>query len=380
MRKALLSMAMTTGMVTSFNALGASLEERLETLEKRIQYLEQLVQTQDHVIREKEARITELREPEGGGFQDVEVGALIEVEAGYHNDFDGESSSDIVLATAELGVSAWVNEWVAGEITLLYEEDDTPLEVDVAIITVAPPDGPWFVNAGQYYLPFGVFDTNMISDPLTLEIGETRESAIQAGFGKAGGFGSVYVFNGTNREDSDDRIDNWGANLGYGVELERFNLVASLGYINDIGDSDALQDALGTNDVPDYTGGWSLSARVESGAFTVIGEYVTAAGEFDPGVLAFNGRGAEPSAWNLEVGYGFWIGSRDAVFAVGYQGTDDGLALELPERRLVTALSVDIMEHTALSFEWAHDKDYDVGEGGTGESGDTLTTQLAVEF
>ena len=38
------------------------------------------------------------------------------------------------------------------------------------------------------------------------------------------------------------------------------------------------------------------------------------------------------------------------------------------------------MDNTALSFEWAHDTDYDVADGGTGENADTLTAQLAVEF
>ena len=47
----------------------------------------------------------------------------------------------------------------------MYEEDDTDLEVDVATITIADPDGPWFVTGGQQYLPFGAFETNMVSGP-----------------------------------------------------------------------------------------------------------------------------------------------------------------------------------------------------------------------
>jgi len=34
------------------------------------------------------------------------------------------------------------------------------------------------LTAGQLYVPFGAFETGLISDPLTLEIGETRESTV----------------------------------------------------------------------------------------------------------------------------------------------------------------------------------------------------------
>lgn len=357
-------------------------EAQLERLEQRIQYLEQRVQSQDEVIRDKDRHLEALMggEPGGDWFRNVEIGGLIEVEVGYSDPYEGDSTSDVTVATVELGIAAQVTDWVAGEITLLYEQDETDLEVDVATITIAPPEGPWFVNAGQFYVPFGVFETNLVSDPLTLEIGETRETSVQFGFEGAGASGSVYVFNGDNQKDGDDRIDNWGAVIGYAMESDDFNFAGSICYINDIGDSDALHDALGSNDVADYVGGWTLSAFIETGPFVIIGEYVSATDAFDPSLIEFNGAGAEPSAWNIEAGYNFLIAGRAAVAAVGYQGTAEALALELPEERVLAAISVEIMERTALSFEWAHDTDYGVGDGGTGESADTLTLQLAYEF
>jgi len=360
-----------------------SVDERLERMEQRIRDLEDRLERQNDVIREKDRKLARLEESDGketDWFQNVEIHGLIEVEAGYQDPYRGKSTSDVILATAELGVAAKLNDWVAGEITLLYEEDETDLEVDVATIRLAPPEGPWLVSAGQFYVPFGVFDSNMVSDPLTLEIGETRESSLRAGFERGGAFGSVYVFNGTNKKNGDNQINNWGANLGYGKQSDRLSVAGSLSYINDIGDSDTLQDALASNDVKGYTAGWGISMLAETGPFTLIGEYLGATEEFDPPQLDFKGEGARPSAWGIEAGYGFHVAGRDATFALGYQGTSEALALDLPERRLLAALSVGIMERTALSFEWAHDNDYDVADGGTGESADTLTAQLAVEF
>ncbi len=42
--------------------------------------------------------------------------------------------------------------------------------------------------------------------------------------------------------------------------------------------------------------------------------------------------------------------------------------------------SVGILDNTSLSFEWAHDKGYRAGDGGSAETADTLTVQLALVF
>jgi len=52
---------------------------------------------------------------------------------------------------------------------------------------------PVYLTAGKMYVPFGNFESNMIQDPVTLEIGETRESAGQVGFEHSGFYGSAYA-------------------------------------------------------------------------------------------------------------------------------------------------------------------------------------------
>lgn len=391
---------------------GTGIEQRFEHMEQRVLRLEQRARLQDEMIQARDQRIAELEEQiasagePGGWFQGVEIGGLVEVEAFRSDPYEGDSASDIVAATAELGLAARVHDWVAAEASFLYEEDETDLEVDQAIVAIAPPDGPWAVQAGQFYLPFGVFETRMVSDPLTLELAETRESALQAGVRTGGLSAAVYAFNGANSKGGDDEIDNWGAVLGYEVANGTFDFSGSLGYINDIGDSDSIQDTLSTPMLEDHVPGWTASALIGSGPFTFVGEYVAATDRFrpprwrlaswsmdpgasppvalewtrDPAELAFRRGGAQPGAWNLEVAYGFRLAGRDASFALGYQGTEEALALGLPERRLVSTLSVEILDDTALSLEWAHDEDYARSDGGTGKSADTLTTQLAVEF
>ena len=364
-----------------------TVNDRMERLEQRLHYLEQRVQSQDQVIRDRDREIAALRgagpDDDTGGnawFDRIEVGGVVEVEASYVSPEGGDDESDLTLATVELGIAAQVTDWVGAEVALLYEDDgETELDVDVARITLAPPDGPWFVTAGQFYQPFGVFDSNMVSDPLTLELGEIRESAVAAGFAHGGWSGTVYVFNGSNSKagGADDNLDNFGLTLGYAAAGDGYGFSGALGYLNDIGDSDTLQDAvdagIGNKQVPDYVSGWFASATLEAGDFTLIGEYVAAREDFAPGVLD-GGPAAAPAAWNLELGYAFALAGRGAVAAVGYQGTEEAEALDLPEQRVLAALSVEIFKQTSLSFEWARDQAYD------GSESDSFTGQLAVAF
>ena len=384
-------------------AHAGQIEDELQAIKARLMQLEQLVEEQsktiskqDEAIEEKTRQIEELvadprirEEPkfEDNWFNNIEIGGVAEVEASYSDPDEGESSSDIVLATMELAVAAQVNEWVSAESTLLFEEDDTDLEFDVAYISIANPDQPWFVTTGLIYEPFGTFETNLISDPLTLEVGETRESTILGGIEYNGFTGGIYVFNGDLEKDGDDDIDNFGAFAGYEQESEKSTFAFHLGYINDIGDSDTLQDVIQDNidaagvEYSDFVGAVSLDGTFTYGPFNLIGEYIMAIDDFEFDELAFKDDGAEPEAFNFEAGYSFTLAGIDMTAAIAYQGTDEAVALELPEERIMGGLSADIFESTALSIEWAHDEDYSASDGGTDEfGGNIITSQLAVEF
>ena len=73
------------------------------------------------------------------------------------------------------------------------------------------------------------------------------------------------------------------------------------------------------------------------------------------------------------------IGGKDVIFSLGYSKTDE-LGGVLPESRIAAVVGVGILEEVGLTFEYAHDEDYDVSEGGTGEGADAITVQLAYEF
>lgn len=322
-------------------------------------------------------------EEETQWFENVTLSGAIEVEAGYADTPDGDES-DIVVATVEVGIDAQVTPWVNAHLLFLYEDGMDSPEVDEAIITIANEEkSPWFGAFGRMYVPFGNFESNLVSDPLTLEIAETREDAAQAGFVSGDFYASAYLFNGDTNDGGSDHIDQFGFNLGLAHEASDGNMGYAVGFswINNMADSDTLQETVSDPDnLNDEIGGIGIHGLLEIGSIMLIAEYTGATESFDAADLEFDGSGAKPQAWNLEADYLFQIMGKEAVVGVAWQGTKEALALELPETRVLAAISVEIFENTALSLEYAHDEDYSTSEGGSGDDADTFTLQLATSF
>jgi hypothetical protein len=320
----------------------------------------------------------------------VSISGLVQVETRFHEDYEGNETSDFVVDEFALGIEAQANKYVKAQMGFLYEEDATDLEIDEAFITLGnETELPFYFSVGQLYVPFGHFESHMISDPLTLEIGEAREKAAQLGFETHGLYGSVYIFNGMTQDSAEDKIDHYGANLGFANETETLSYDLGVGYISDMGDSDGISGAL-EGVAPggelseladyDYVDGLAAHLLFNIGPVSLIGEYLTALDDFNADHVAFKGEGAEPKAWNVELGYTFNIVGKETTFALGYQGTDEAVAIELPETRILAGLSMGVYKNTTVSVEYAHDEDYDVSDGGTGEEAKSVILQLAVEF
>lgn len=323
----------------------------------------------------------------------VSFSGLIELETSWAEDFEGVSESSIDLSTVELGMEAQMTDWVAGSLLLEWDGDDDKITVSDAYITLGNTDEfPLTLTGGRLTVPFGAYETNMVSDPLTLEIGETGEDALVVGFEQAGFYSSVYVFNGDTNEGGDEsNIEQFGATVGYSMENDTFTLDTGVGYISSLLDSDGLSDAMADGLESDYVGGVAVHVVAGFGDLTLIGEYV--AGLDDAVEVSeedvLDGAGnvvattetttnhGQPAAWNAEAGYTF--GDSDITLAVAVQGTKN-LGGILPEMRILSTVGFGLADGLSLAFQYAHDEDYDVVDGGTGDSADSVTALMSYEF
>ncbi len=321
----------------------------------------------------------------------ITLSGLIEAEAYYENyDYDtpgksDDDSSDITLATVELGVDVDITKHVKGHVLFLWEEDDTePVDVDEGFITLNGADVvPLYLNVGKLYVPFGNFESHFISDPLTLELGETRESALTVGCVNEWMDVSVSAFNGDIDETGEDNhIESYVAAASFSVPEElisNFGIKAGVSYISNIADSDSLQDEdddgneiIIGSEVKDYVEGLSafLSISYMDKLFFEF-EYLGALDEFEAGELLFDdGKEFQPETWNLELAY---AATDRLEVAVKYEGGDD-LGDFLPEDQYGVAVTYGLFENTSLSLEYLH------GEFENDDERDLVSTQLAVEF
>ena len=347
----------------------------VKSLEKRIKHLEEAVR----------------RTPESDKWYDrIQISGVVEVEAAHSStDFkdpaaDVTSASDIDLATVELVFDAKIAAHVNGHVMFKYETD-TDVFVDEGFITLAGTEAfPAYLIAGRQYIPFGNFDSHFVTDPLTLDLGETNEGAAVAGY-RFGGDKydlSVGAFNGkTGKVNSDSTTSNYVASFA-ATPLESFML--GMSYTSNLAASGGLneqaQDLDGngeTDDLNSYVGGWSAFASISIMKFKLIGEYVGATDEFEAGELydAADLNKRKPSAWNVELGYAI----NDAWEAAGrYEASSDGDAGGaefLPESRYGGVVSWVFFENTNLALEYLRSEyknDF--------QTDDVFTVQLAVEF
>ena len=127
--------------------------------------------------------------------------------------------------------------------------------------------------------------------------------------------------------------------------------------------------------------GWGISTQLEMGNISLAGEYMLAQKRFSPELLIFDGKGALPSAWMLEASYGFTLAGRSGDITLGYQGSAEAVALALPASRYVGVLNIDLWDEKLFgTFEWVHERDYEISEDGTGGRMGTYTARLAIDF
>lgn len=348
----------------------------------------------DERLRALEAKAPEVGDPGLAALRrKVRINGLLEAEAfhrnGYSREADGNprrvKESDLTLATVALDFHAELTDWARTHVLLLWEDGAGPVDVDEAVISLGNPEkSPISLNVGKLYVPFGVYESFMIQGPLTLELGETNETAVQIGFARAGFYGSAYAFNGeVNEAGRDNTISNFGASAGYELDRNGSGLKLGVDYLNNLADSDGVTGALAEAELTslnDYVAGLGAHLQLTSGPFAFYAEYIAALDQFAAGELEFAGRGAKPKAWHLEAGYTRDLFGKETNFAVGYQGTCEAVALGLPEKRYLAAVKFVLADGLSWAVEFVHDQDYPVGEGGTGDAAKMITNQLAFQF
>lgn len=331
-------------------------KQEVENLKKRIEVLEN---NQESGGEDLTAKISEY----------LSLNGVVEVEASYTNPNAGKPESDLALATAELSFEATLNENVGGHLILFYENG---IDLDEGVISLTASN-PIFgqtpsLHVGRAYLPFGVYNSYMISDPLTLELGETRSDVLVAALESELWTLKIGAFNGSVDNIADKaKIDSLVAALDV-TPVE--NLTFGVSYLSDLAESgNELVAAPYRKSVE----GVSAYVTAHCDEFGIEAEYLTALQAFDAAVVGLPGRdltGERPAAFNLELA---WMPSDKLQIAARYERAND---FQNNIRRYGATASYGLFDNTVVALEFLR-ADADVAAAVPLY---TTTAQLALEF
>jgi hypothetical protein len=255
---------------------------------------------------------------------------------------------------------------------------------------------PFYLSIGQMYPPFGEYLSNMITNPLTEDLGQIKARVLLAGFqypGNQGLYAQVFGFNGDENFEGNNTINNGGANLGFSQTTDNGNYDLGMSYVGDLADSIFMQNNTASttfnNGTPSF-GGFgeingtdTLEHRVPAidfhgsfgvGNWSLFVEYLRATTGFATQDMTFDGHGAQPSAFNTELSYSFPTADRASALSVGYGFSRQALGIDIPAERLIVTYNISIWKDTIEALEFRHDINYQTSDSATG-NGFAVNTQ-----
>jgi hypothetical protein len=358
----------------------------------------------------------------------LELSGEVEGDAVARSTFQGnKTQTDLYVGDAELDMQAIINRWLTAFMDFSY--DNSPNDVGSRIGGSINLDNGFFtfgnlnvskfrVTMGQLYVPFGQFNSYLISDPINKTLFRTKGQPIILGYGIPGenGFaGALYTFKGVsnnsgNADEINPYINQFGGDANYQFNIGKLQTTLGASYIANAADSYGMQFP-GFDD-PEFNtaivgDGFSTSTETEhlkhtvpavdlrgtlaAGPFSLIGEYDTVTKAFSPVDLSFDNEAASPSAYHVEGVYSFNMFTKPSTFSIGYDRSYEAMGLAVPQSRIAAAVNTSFWRNTVASLELRHDNAYSENDvaGGNGAvvlvapdrtSSNTATLQFQVYF
>jgi hypothetical protein len=291
------------------------------------------------------------------------ISGLVELH-GRYNKSQGTPSSDIVLDAVELGVNFKLSEKMSADTVFLFEEDaynedpDVGLILDQAYLTYAINDS-LSVSAGKKVIAFGQMESRMMIEPLTMNLGEAYAGVAELSYDNGGLSATVYAFNGnvSNNTNQKNQVKDYGIDINYSVESDKFSWKVGASHISNIYESDTIDGYLAgespaLNDtLLSVSAGSTIYAKVNYGANELIVESMGAYDAFTASDVATEDK---PSA--LQVEYTYSLSNSD--ISLGYQKGKKAKSIGLDKERRIFQYNMNLEEGTSVKFEYVKSEDF----------------------
>ncbi len=296
----------------------------------------------------------------------------------YRNKDSDEINFDNTLLSFDLNLEANLYKNLSGIIDFNWD-GNTPdkISIDEAYLKF---DSKINIKGGKLYLPFGDFETNFISDPLTQELGEIRDKSISVEINFKNLILKPFIFKPSIKNRNNNL--GWGFSFKFDKEFQNVEdsaIEIQFSYINTTSDNDNFKDFLSDNNlhkVENFFNGISVFFKFEYKNFAFIGEIV----KYVKSVYVE--KRFKPLSWNFELGYNL----KKVNIALRYEGSKDTAFIDeelFMNKQYGISVSIEIFKNINLSFEFLHGKpdrklvkflEEDINKK------DTFSTKLHFEF
>ncbi len=330
------------------------------------------------------------------------LGGRVQVRAYQNDTFAGKTLQDLYLYKAEIYNELILTPWLTGFAALAYDSNtnapgvsdpqhlfNEPIFFDRAFITLGNLNkSPFYNTTGLFWAPFGIYNTFMLTPPLTRLMSFTKVTGSLIGYAEHGVSMQLYSYKGSTRVDGEgnDLFNQLGFNVDYNKSSQDASWNIGGGLISNMADSNGMQDVKGNSGFKGFGSSWddeqidhyvpamNVHGKLNIHSFSFIGEWNAALIPFAVNNLSFDQHGAKPQAWTVETGYHFAMMDKPMVLAIGYGQTSQALALNLAEKRYVATLTGFLWRHTREKLEFKHELNYPLGSTATGQGTPSANT------
>lgn len=307
----------------------------------------------------------------------------------------------LAINDAYVNFSATVNDWAKAFASLNFANPSTnysyatptsnnTINLEQGYVTLGNLDVyPVFLQVGKQFQDFGRYTLHPLNRTLAQSLSESLQTSVDLGFiTRMGLHGSVYVFSNpaTVGNPGGQTGNVYGAALGFDRPGDQVGFDVGVGYMSNMSGVGDVNNFLSTNMVH-LVGAIAAYGDVNSGPFTLGARYSTAIQSFSPtdintslGLPLGTGSGARPWAADITGGYSYNLWAKNQNIYLGYQATNNAARLMLPKYRILAGLGVDMWKNTTVGLEYTHDNAYSSGNGGSGNSSNTLGLRAALKF
>lgn len=340
---------------------------------------------------------------------------------------NGKMQSDLTLSGANLNVTAEMMQELMGSLRISYNPNgperfnestittrvaNSAIFLNTAFLTLGDLNRfPFYLSAGQMFLPFGAYSSSLVVAPLTARVGRMKQRPLLLGYqgtGATSAFNaSIFGFKGDAFVDKHSGVlNNGGANLGYKFSHSLFSINAGASVISNIADAGGMQNT-GPSTIVSDAGDFvdndfldeddededadlviktfrgfgakenlvhkvpAVNARARLALVPIpisfYGEMVRPTRPFAIENMSFNDGGARPSAWNAEAAIRFPVFDNPSSISVGYGRSQQGLALNLPRYSTGGAFRIKFKRFLSCALGYQYDVAYPLDSFATGQ-------------